>query len=548
MRPHMKHYFPILVFAFSVSLVWSVDAAVDFSKRTIDSGNKPAANSGKKATPDSKTGPPAPLTRGEIQQKRRDEVLKNRSEIERQKNEAELEKARAELAEKMVREKSVISEAARAEQNTEDQKKNDKIAKNAANERAIFNTLTGRFTDEVDEDSENDLGVFRTEAQQGLPQDWDLLFDGKTFIGWKTQTKGPYAGGRFTIDDGMICSNPAYPGLIYTTGQFGDVSLEFEIKAKVGSIAYLLFRTSPDPKNLESSCYAIVIATDSDSKTCGSILGHQDCPGFPIVLDSKEIENGEHPWRKFRISSSDSWIKVDYDKMVENSYYAPTLLRRGFIGFLVTKGAVKIRNIYWNQSQAHSMYDGKSLTGWKASNENPAFKAQVKDSLLNVYGGPGAIESIETFDNFVLNLEFRVNHSNSDSGVLFRCVPGLSGAGYECQLIGIPSEDDRNKFVGIETGSLFRLANGRKVPSNIRKWNTLTVSAVDNHFQIWVNGAQTLDHSDRRPAVSEKDINPRNGLKLSGGPIQIEGHNTSTNIDFRNITIYDVPPRREIPK
>ena len=52
------------------------------------------------------------------------------------------------------------------------------------------------------------------------------------------------------------------------------------------------------------------------------------------------------------------------------------------------------------------------------------------------------------------------------------------------------------------------------------KWFTMTLHADGRHMASWVNGYQVCDWTDAR-AVDE---NPRRGLRLKPGTIQIQGH------------------------
>ena len=61
----------------------------------------------------------------------------------------------------------------------------------------------------------------------------------------------------------------------------------------------------------------------------------------------------------------------------------------------------------------------------------------------------------------------------------------------------------------------------------------MTVAAAGRHLATWVNGVQVVDWTDNRPLVN----NARNGCRLEKGPISFQGHDPTTDLNFRNIRI-----------
>ena len=76
-----------------------------------------------------------------------------------------------------------------------------------------------------------------------------------------------------------------------------------------------------------------------------------------------------------------------------------------------------------------------------------------------------------------------------------------------------------------------------------KTWFFKTIVADGPHFAVWVNGYQVSDWTDTR----DPDPNPRNGLRSEPGTIQIQGHDPTTNLSFRNIAIAELPPLRSPP-
>ena len=180
------------------------------------------------------------------------------------------------------------------------------------------------------------------------------------------------------------------------------------------------------------------------------------------------------------------------------------------------------------------IFDGETLNGWRTRGN---VQAEVVDGVIRLTGGSGSLESEGAYADFVLQLEYytpvRPAGRGVNSGVFFRCIPGETMNGYECQILNNPSERDFANFIGTETGGIFRRQAARNVGPQDGEWNYLTIAARGPRIATWVNGIQVTNWTDERPPHN----NPRNGLRLEAGTIQFQGHDPETLILFRNIRI-----------
>ena len=64
-------------------------------------------------------------------------------------------------------------------------------------------------------------------------------------------------------------------------------------------------------------------------------------------------------------------------------------------------------------------------------------------------------------------------------------------------------------------------------------------AAAHTCMAAWVSGYQVCDWTDKR----EPHENPRKGLRLEAGTIQIQGHDPTTDLSFRNLRIAELPDR-----
>jgi hypothetical protein len=210
--------------------------------------------------------------------------------------------------------------------------------------------------------------------------------------------------------------------------------------------------------------------------------------------------------------------------------------------FEVPAGArLLLRNVKYRPMSAKSIFNGKDLKDWK---EIPGKKSKftvTKEGWLNIKDGPGDLQTEGQWDDLILQLEVFSNGKHLNSGVFFRCLPGEFWSGYEAQIRNQWQGDDRTKPVDYGTGGLYNLQPARKVVPNDKEWFTMTVLAHGSHLAVWVNGYQTADFTDTRPPAKSA----RQGSKVDRGPVSLQGHDPTTDLNFRNIRIAELPKEQK---
>ena len=204
---------------------------------------------------------------------------------------------------------------------------------------------------------------------------------------------------------------------------------------------------------------------------------------------------------------------------------------------IVPEGTMlSIRNFKLKPTGLQSIFNGKDLTGWKVIPGHKSKFTVTARGELNVKDGNGDIQTEGQWDDFVLQLDVFSNGKHLNSGVFFRCLPGEFWSGYEAQIRNQWEGSDRTKPVDYGTGGIYNRQPARKVVSSDKEWFTMTVIARGNHLATWVNGYQTADFIDNRPA----DKSARKGNKPGKGPISLQGHDPTTDLSFRNIRIAEL--------
>jgi len=301
-------------------------------------------------------------------------------------------------------EKEIQGLRQRAEQMSDPEQRQVELDRVAITETNFRNRLARRATDEVNAK----LFYFPRLKEQYLKDGWCQLFDGHTDYGWKTQTEGPYAGGKFTFGQNEICSDDRHPGLIYTQIPFGDVSVRFNYWAEKDSEVYLLMKTPPDPADLNRSCYTFVLNSRLSSYPRGIPLGRHHLPLHTLremreLWDDPRNEN-EGTWHSVIVKFAKNEYQVWFDKRPPETYFDYNPIASGHIAFLVAKGKVRFRDILWQPNQSVSLFDTQFTNElpWRLS-EGTEFSKHEED-IFSLRGG--SVESKGLFTNFMLQMEY----------------------------------------------------------------------------------------------------------------------------------------------
>jgi hypothetical protein len=360
---------------------------------------------------------------------------------------------------------------------------------------------------------------------------WLLLFDGETTFGWEVQ-------GDAKVDNGSLVIGGDKDSRVRLSTPFDQCALEGEWRLE-GSKA---------------------------SGTWG-----KDAP----VIDFGQYWDGGKGWGRLSFTVKERQanqavqgpagklgFEVNNGRRGKNIFPdTPMPLTRPT--FNVPAGSkLFLRSLKLKPTQTKAFFNGKDLTGWKkytADGKRDKTEFSVtKEGCLHLKNGPGDLQSEQQLDDFVLQVECRTNGKNLNSGVFFRCIPGDYQNGYEAQIHNgfadapkdyvVEDYDPKTnelKFkvkvksaaIDYGTGAIYRRVPARTHAANDNEWFTMTVVAHGRHVATWVNGVQQVDWADNRPL---KD-NPRNGCRLEKGPISLQGHDATTDIDFRTIRAVALP-------
>ena len=181
-----------------------------------------------------------------------------------------------------------------------------------------------------------------------------------------------------------------------------------------------------------------------------------------------------------------------------------------------------------------SLFDGKTLDGWKAS-ENPG-TFSVQDGAI-VVAGPRAHLFYEgpvhnhDFKNFAWKAQVKtMPGSNSGMFIHTEYQPtGWPSKGYEIQVN--QTHTDWRK-----TGSVYGLQDVKEVFVKDDEWYTEEITVQDKHVTIRVNDKLINDYTEP-DSVSQG----AGGKKLSHGTVALQGHDPKSKVYFKDIMLKVLP-------
>jgi hypothetical protein len=183
-----------------------------------------------------------------------------------------------------------------------------------------------------------------------------------------------------------------------------------------------------------------------------------------------------------------------------------------------------------------SLFDGKSLDGWKASEKPGTFS--VEDGSIKVagvrshlfYEGP-------VMDHNFKNFEFKaqvMTKPGSNSGIYFHTVyqeTGFPDKGFEVQVNNSHTDWKR-------TGGLYDIKDTREVYVKDNEWFTEYIRVEGKHVIIRINNTLVTDWTQPDDFVPAKNHIDR---VISNGTFALQGHDPKSIVFFKDIMVKPLP-------
>lgn len=189
-----------------------------------------------------------------------------------------------------------------------------------------------------------------------------------------------------------------------------------------------------------------------------------------------------------------------------------------------------------------SLFDGKTLAGWKAA-ENPA-SFRVQDGAI-VAAGPrahlfyaGDVKHAD-FKNFELTVGVKAT-PGANSGVYFHTVyqdRGFPDQGYEVQ-INNTHTGDGGYYERKKTGSLYGIRNQYKSIVRDNQWFTMRIVVRGKRIQVLVEGQLLVDYTEPDHPVRTEEFR---GRLLSHGTFALQCHDPDSRVFFKDLRVRPLP-------
>jgi len=219
----------------------------------------------------------------------------------------------------------------------------------------------------------------------------------------------------------------------------------------------------------------------------------------------------------------------------------PVRHRNTLTGLLLAAACLATSYSYAQESEApkpdedgwYSLFNGKNLDGWKASENKDCFKVVDGEIVVNgershlFYVGP--VEKAD-FKNFEWKCEI-MTKPNSNSGMYFHTryqEEGWPSKGYEVQVNNTHSDPKK-------TGGLYSVVDVMdNSPVKDNEWFTQHVIVNGKRVIIKVNDKTTVDYTEPDGAQRPRDMR---GRVLDHGTIALQGHDPGSEVHYRKVLI-----------
>jgi hypothetical protein len=188
--------------------------------------------------------------------------------------------------------------------------------------------------------------------------------------------------------------------------------------------------------------------------------------------------------------------------------------------------------LYNNPEQWISLFDGKSLNGWKVGANAGTFK--VEDGMIVVNGETAHLfYDGDVHGHNFRNFEFKADvmtAPGSNSGIYFHTVyqdSSWPAKGYEVQVNNSHTDWRR-------TGSLYAIEDVKEVYVKDNEWFTEYIKVQGKRVIVKLNDKTVVDYTEPPNVQRPADMA---GRLISSGTFALQGHDPKSKVYFKNIMV-----------
>jgi hypothetical protein len=204
------------------------------------------------------------------------------------------------------------------------------------------------------------------------------------------------------------------------------------------------------------------------------------------------------------------------------------------IGFCTTLSCVLLCPAFQNVGKGKwiSLFDGKTLNGWKVGKNAETFKVEGGAIVANGDVAHLFYEGDVGQHNFK-NFEFKTDvmtTPGSNSGIYFHTVYQESGwpaKGYEVQVNNSHTDWRR-------TGGLYAVDDVKQVFVKDNEWFTEYIMVKGKRVIVKINDNTVVDYTEPDNVERPSDMK---GRVLSAGTFALQGHDPKSKVYFKNIMV-----------
>jgi hypothetical protein len=389
------------------------------------------------------------------------------------------------------------------------------------------------------------------------PEGFTPLFNGKDLSGWKGLVENPVARSKMTsaqlaaaqarADSIMRAHWSTADGILMFDGKgenictardYGDFEMLVDWKIEKNGDSGIYLRGSPQVQIWDPAQWP---------EGSGGLYNNQKNPSKPL----RRADNPIGEWNTFRIRMIGERVSVYLnnvlvvDSVVLENYWDRSIpiFPTGQIELQSHSSPLCFRQIFIREIPrskplfSGSLFDGVDLRGWTIVGGKEGTWG-VSDGILFTTGeGGGWLSTDREYDNFQLDLDFRVTEGGN-SGVFLRSPRQGDPAytGMEIQVL----DDDAPEYGKLQAwqycGSLYGVAAPKVHASKkAHEWQHYRIVAQGPWVTVNLNGKTVIDedlvgHMDKEPSHP--------GLKRRSGYIGLQCH--TSRVEYRNITLTEL--------
>jgi hypothetical protein len=217
-------------------------------------------------------------------------------------------------------------------------------------------------------------------------------------------------------------------------------------------------------------------------------------------------------------------------------------------GGAIATGLVVLVMVAWaglvsaEEAGFETMFDGKSLAGWQASEHRDSWK--VVDGAIVCHGprshlfyvGPDAAKPAE-FKNFHFKADV-LTKANSNSGIFFHTKfqpEGWPDQGYEMQVNNSFARDP------VRTGSIYHYVKNFNAPVQDDTWYTQELIVNGPSMTVIVNDKKLFEYVEPPGVTGAAPGQAKGSHKLSSGTFALQAHDPGSEVHFKNIRVKRLP-------